>query len=460
MRPALDGVTSHLAGALALDALLKGPLPEMMPLMRQLWPICRSITGPGVRETLDILGTWVPLERYSTPSGAQVYDWVVPPEWSIRDAFVIGPGGEKVIDFRQNNLHVVQYSEPVDVELDLDDLQERLHSIPEQPDAIPYVTSFYKRTWGFALTERQRRALKPGRYRCVIDSALDPAGRLDFAHAALAHGRQQVLFSTYVCHPSMANNELSGQVVQIALLRMLRDITTRHTYRGAFTTETIGTLCFLSRFAETLTDVIGGCVISCVGDDGPFTFIRSRIGSSPSDRVFAHVLRYATGGKTVDVRPWHPVGTDERQYCSPGFNLPMGSLSRSRSGEYAEYHSSLDNLDFVTESGLQGSLLFLLRVCQAFEMNLYPVRTNPYGEPQLGRRGLYSTDRTSAASRTVERLFILGYADGAHDMLDIADAAGVPVWTLLDALHSLVDADLVTLAERPSPIDPTYAFSQ
>jgi aminopeptidase-like protein len=439
-----------LTGAAALEALLRQPLPDMMPLMRQLWPICRSITGPGVRDTLDILDTWVPLERYSTPSGAHVYDWVVPPEWTIRDAYVIGPDGRKIIDFQHNNLHIVHYSEPVDVELDLDALQERLHSIPEQPDAIPYVTSFYRRTWGFALTDRQRRALQPGTYRCVVDSVLDPAGRLDFAHVALGSGRQQVLFSTYVCHPSMANNELSGQVVQIALLRLLAQVRSRLTYRGVFTTETIGTLCFLSRFADTLAGVVGGCVLSCVGDDGPFTFIRSRIGSSRSDRCFAHALRHASEGMPVDVRVWHPVGTDERQYCSPGFNLPMGSFSRSRPAEFAEYHTSLDNLDYVTEAGLQRTLRMLLRVCQTFELSLYPLRTNPYGEPQLGKYGLYSAERASVAPRTVERLFILGYADGEHDMLDIADAAGVPVWTLLEALDSLVQAGLITLSEHSS----------
>ena len=453
-------IISPLAGALALEALQTQALPALMPLMRQLWPICRSITGPGVRETLDILGTWIPLERYATRSGARIYDWVVPPEWSITDAFIIGPDGEKVIDFRRNNLHVVQYSEPVNVELDLERLQERLHSIPEQPDAIPYVTSFYRPTWGFALTERQRRALKPGTYRCVIDSVLDPGGQLDFAHVSLGAGREQVLFSTYVCHPSMANNELSGQVVQIALMRLLGDIGTRLRYRGAFTTETIGTLCFLSRFADTLSDVIGGCVISCVGDDGPFTFVRSRGGRTRSDSLFIHVLGHAHHGAATDVRPWHPLGTDERQYCSPGFNLPIGSFSRSRSGEFAEYHTSLDNLDFVNESGLQGSLRLLLRVCQAFEMNLYPVRTNPYGEPQLGRRGLYDTNRTGAAQRTIEQMFILAYADGTHDMLAIADAAGVPIWTLLETLDTLVQADLLTLAERPAPIESAVAAAR
>ena len=447
----MQDIANPLVGARALQQILAQPMPEMMPLMRQLWPICRSITGPGVRETLDILGASVPLERYASPSGSQIYDWTVPPEWSIRDAYILDPNGTKIVDFQRNNLHVVGYSEAVDIELALSELQQRLHSIPDLPDAIPYITSFYKRNWGFCLSDRQRKNLKPGRYRCVIESTLDPKGRLDFAQAHLGAGPEEILFSTYICHPSMANNELSGPVVQSTLLKLLAGLKGRRLgYRGAFTTETLGTLCFLSRFEKEIkANVSGGCVISCVGDDGPFTFVRSRIGSARSDRLFVHTIKHANSDSKIDIRDWYPIGTDERQYCSPGFNLPMGSFSRSRFEDFPQYHTSLDNFDFVSEQGLQRSLTTLLRACQAFEMNLYPVRTNPYGEPQLGKRDLYSTDRTSASRLTIELLFILGYADGAHDMLDIAEKASCPIWSLLGALESLLAAGLVTLSARP-----------
>ena len=439
-----------LDGARAIESALQaGPPAAMMPLIRRLWPICRSITGPGFRESLDILSELLPLERYATPSGQQVFDWVVPPEWRIREAYIADEGGNKIVDFRNHNLHVIGYSEPVDTELDLPDLQTRLHSLPEQPDAIPYLTTYYKRNWGFCLSENQRRTLRPGRYRCVIDSEFVADGQLDFAQYVVKGGSDaELFFSTYFCHPSMANNELSGPVVQTRLLQFLSGLQgLRLSYRGAFTTETVGTLCYLDRFGNEIKGrVQGGSVVSCVGDPGAFTFVRSRIGDTISDEVFEHVLAHAVHDRSVHIRDWHPVGSDERQYCSPGFNFPIGSFSRSRFEEFPEYHTSLDNLDFVTEDGLQDSLQILLRVCQAFEMNLFPVRTNPFGEPQLGKRGLYSSDRVSVDRATLDRIFILAYADGKTCMLRLAQKAGRPIWALRDALESLVAADLITLS--------------
>lgn len=443
---------AKLAGARGIETLLRaGDMPQAMPLMARLWPICRSLTGPGVRESLGILSEVLPLETCSTRSGAQVYDWTVPPEWRIRDAYVQDASGKRVIDFRQSNLHVVQYSEPVSVELPLDELQLRLHSIPDQPDAIPYVTSYYRRDWGFCLSHSQRQLLQPGPYRCVIDSDLDPLGQLDFARFRLpGDSESQVFFSTYVCHPSMANNELSGLVVQILLLKLLSTLVRRRlSYCGAFTTETLGTLCFLEQFGEEIKQtVIGGSVISCVGDDGPFTYVRSRRGNTDNDRIFEHVLRHQNEGHRVDVRDFHPMGSDERQYCSPGFNFPTGSFSRSRFEDFPQYHTSLDNLDYVSEQGLQRSLRILLRHCQSLEMNLVPVRVNPYGEPQLGKRGLYSSNRTAPSEDTIDNLFILDYADGEHSMLDIAMKSGKPIWLLLEALARLVQADLIELEDR------------
>jgi aminopeptidase-like protein len=445
--------SSLLAGARAIESVLQADSAEaMMPLMRRLWPICRSITGPGLRESLDILSEFLPLERCATPSGQRVFDWEVPAEWIIRDAYVADSSGNRVIDFRISNLHVVQYSEPVDIELDLEGLQPRLHSLPDQPDAIPYLTSYYKRSWGFCLSDRERRALKSGRYRCVIDSEFKSDGQLDFAQYIVKGATDRdLLFSTYLCHPSMANNELSGPVVQARLLQMLSGLNgLRLNYRGAFTTETVGTLCYLDKFgAEISGRVQGGCVISCVGDPGPYTFVRSRIGDAVSDNIFEHVLAHAKLDRPVTIRDWHPVGSDERQYCSPGFNFPVGSFSRSRFEEFTEYHTSLDNLEFVSEDGLQGSLRLLLRVCEAFEMNLYPSRANAFGEPQLGKRGLYTSDRTSVDRETLDRMFILAYADGQTSMLSIAQKAERPIWALLGALETLIAADLVMLSNGP-----------
>lgn len=449
---------SLLAGAIGLSDFLERQesLPAMKPLMERLWPICRSITGPGVRKTLDIIGELIPLEHHVTPSGRKVFDWIVPPEWRIEDAFIATEDGQKIIDFKNSNLHVVQYSEPVSVELTLEELQPRLHSIPEQPDAIPYVTSYYKQTWGFCLTHEQRLQLRPGRYRCVIKSELDSAGQLDVAQTSKRGMKpDEIFFSTYICHPSMANNELSGPTVQTYLFQILGAISgLRLSYRAAFTTETIGTLCYLKQFGGELKQrVIGGSVLTCLGGDGPFTYVRSRRHPTTNDRVVEHVLRHVFQKKNIAVHDWRPVGSDERQYCSPGINLPIGALSRSAMGDYTEYHTSLDNLTFVTEAELQKSLRYLLRLCQAFELNVYPVRTNPYGEPQLGRRGLYSSDRTSVSPSTREMLYVLGYADGQHSMLDIAEKADCPIWLLLDVLNQLVDADLVRL--KSEPLAPT-----
>jgi aminopeptidase-like protein len=274
---------------------------------------------------------------------------------------------------------------------------------------------------------------------------------LDFGQVCLP-GREvaEVFFSTYLCHPSMANNELSGPVVQMTLLKVLSQASKlRLTYRGALTTETIGTLCYLDRFGQELkNNALGGCVVSCVGDPGPFTFVRSRRGVTMSDKIFEHVITHAVPGRRIDVRDWHPIGSDERQYCSPGFDLPVGSFSRSRFENFPEYHTSLDNLDFVTEAALQDSLKVLLRVCQSFEMNLYPRRTNPYGEPQLGKRGLYSSDRTSVDRITLDRMFILGHADGRTSMLQIAEKAGRAIWSMLEALEGLDEARLIILSSH------------
>ncbi len=427
--------------------LARGWLP-MMPLMRQLFPICRSLTGEGVRQTLDILGTLVPLARHRVPTGTKCFDWEVPREWNIRDAYVKNSGGAKIIDFVRNNLHVVGYSIPVRTHLSLHELQERLHSLPNFPEAIPYRTSYYHADWGFCLSHKQRESLPEDLYEVVIDSSLD-AGYLDYGQAFLpGTTKREVFFSTYVCHPSMANNELSGPVVLATLMRILRGLpSSQYSYRAVFAPETIGAIVFLSQHSKELKENMeAGYVVSCVGDDGPFTYVRSKRGDTIADRAAEHVLRHLPINRPVLLKEFDPVGSDERQYCSPGLNLPVGSLLRSRHGEYKEYHTSKDDLDFVSEEGLAASLEVYLRVVQTIELNCRPTRTNPYCEPQLGKRGLYpKLGLAKAEDHVVKMLNILSFADGDHDIIGMANRLNCPAWELCEPLKQLVEADLINL---------------
>ncbi|HYE85427.1 MAG TPA: DUF4910 domain-containing protein [Vicinamibacterales bacterium] len=429
------------------EAQLAGEPPRMLPLMERLWPICRSITGDGVRQTLDIIGDCVTLVRESVPSGTQCFDWIVPPEWNIRDAYVKDASGRRVIDFQQSNLHVVGYSTPVSGRFTLEALQPHLHSLPSMPDAIPYRTSYYRPTWGFCLRHADRERLADGEYEVHIDSTLEP-GQLDFAQSVIAGRGREVLLSTYICHPSLAQNELSGPVLLTTLMQQLSALPEgRFGYRGVFTPETIGTIAFLSRHYESLNErIAAGFVVTCVGDDGPYTYVRSKRGATLADRAAEHVLAHVHGDREVSVRPFDPVGSDERQFCSPGINWPVGSLMRSRHGEYREYHTSLDDLSYVSETGLQRSLCAYLRILQVIEINCRPLRTRPHGEPQLGRYGLYTSMVTASVDEWIRRLLhVLSFADGDHDLIAIAEGLGVPVWELLPTLEGLAGADLITL---------------
>ncbi len=433
-----------------LDALASGDLPAMMSLMRRLFPICRSLTGEGARRTLDLLGERAPLERRRVPSGTRCFDWDVPLEWNIRDAFVKNSRGEKVIDFAVHNLHVVGYSTPVRARLSLAELQPHLHSRPDLPDAIPYRASYYREDWGFCLAHRQRERLPEDTYEVVIDSTLSP-GHLDYAEVRLpGQDPREVFFSTYICHPSMANNELSGPVLLVTLLGLLGRLSPlRYTYRALFAPETIGALAFLSQHLRELqATMAAGYVVTCVGDDGPYTYKRSRRGTTLADRAAEHVLRHLAAGRPVTIQEFDPVeGSDDRQYGSPGINLPVGSLMRSPYGEYPEYHTSKDDLAFVSEQALADSLRVYLRVVETIEMNCHPLRTNPYGEPQLGRRGLHPmmTRMGPFTDDTPAILTILAYADGGHDLIDIGGRLGCPVWALRAPLQKLVEADLIYL---------------
>lgn len=417
---------------------------EMHALMARLWPICRSLSGQGVRDSLDILGGELPgLRRLDVKSGEKCFDWVVPDEWTIRDAYLVAPDGSRICDFSRNNLHVMGYSLPVDEEMDLEQLQSHLYSLPDLPQAIPYVTSYYKRRWGFCLSQVEREKLKPGRYRVVIDATLAP-GRLDYADLVLpGESDQEVLLSTYVCHPSMANNELSGLVVATYLAKWLMSIPRRrYTYRFVFIPETIGSIIYLSRnLAQLKRQVIAGFMINCVGDERAYGFMPSRDGGSLSDRAGQHALHHHAGA--FEQHSFLMRGSDERQYCSPGVDLPIASLFRSKYNTYPEYHTSLDDMTLVTPAGLLGGLQAFQRAIQGIEANVTYV-AQVLGEPNLGSRGLYPTTSTKDTFEIVFGLInVFAYADGKRDLLDIAALLNMPIWELAKAANDLQTHGLI-----------------
>jgi aminopeptidase-like protein len=415
-------------------------------MVEELFPICRSITGQGLRDTLSYFQSFLPeMNIQSVRSGEPVFDWTVPDEWTIRDAYIADDAGKRVVDFRSNNLHVVGYSEPVDIQLDLDELQKRLHSLPDQPDAIPYLTSYYRRTWGFCLSHRQRMTLPPGRYRAVIDSDLKP-GILNYGEIFLpGDDAREVLLSTYVCHPSMANNELSGPTVTCALAIWLKSLPRRrYSYRIVYLPETIGSLAFLSRnLAHLRTNVVAGFVVTCVGDNREYSFLPSRAGNTLADHAAIQALtEIAPGFKKYT---WLDRGSDERQYCAPGIDLPVALVMRSKFYEYPQYHTSLDNLEFVSPAGLQGGFEALRRCIFMIENNCIP-EVSVLGEPQLGKRGLYpSLSAKDTFPRVKCMMDALSYCDGKRDLLEISRIVGQRFGDVLDALAPLMECGLVKI---------------
>ena len=415
----------------------------MMALIEELFPICRSITGNGVRRTLEILGRYIPLEVSEVPSGTSVLDWTVPPEWNIRDAYIARDDGTRIVDFAASNLHVVQYSPPVDAVLPLSELRERLHSLPEQPDWIPYRTSYYTENWGFCLTHRQLSRLPDGLYRVVIDSDLQP-GHLTYGELLVpGETDDTVLISCHICHPSLANDNLSGIAVATLLARHVLSLRLRHSYRFLFIPGTIGSLTWLARNEDQVRRVVHGLVLSCLGDAGGMTYKQSRRGNAAIDRIVAHVLRHDE--VPHHIRPFVPYGYDERQYCSPGFDLPVGCLMRTPNGEYPEYHSSADNLSLLRRESLAHSLSVLRRIVAVTEGDGVYRSHNPKGEPQLGRRGLYAAmgGQRSPSFDQMALLWVLNLADGRHSLLDIAERAGVPLAAICAAADALLAAQLL-----------------
>ncbi|MGD1217015.1 DUF4910 domain-containing protein [Streptomyces krungchingensis] len=441
------------------------PGEEMYALVERMYPLCRSITGDGVRATLDIVGEHIPLQVHEVPTGTQVLDWTVPQEWNIRDAYIADSSGHRVVDFAASSLHVLGYSVPVSATMPLDELRGHLYTLPDQPTWVPYRTSYYKPQWGFCLAQETLDALPDGEYEVCIDSTLAD-GHLTYAeHVVPGQVADEVIVSSHVCHPSLANDNLAGIAVATYLARALAEQTPYYTYRFIFAPGTVGAITWLARNAERVNGVSPapgappgrrpgeepraggrvehGLVLACAGDSGSLTYKQSRRGDAEIDRVMEHVLR--TSGRPHRVKEFTPYGYDERQYCSPGFDLGVGSLSRTPYAGYPEYHTSADNLDFVSPEAMADTLAVCREAFAVLDRNRRYVNLSPYGEPQLGRRGLYDSlgGRSDAKQTEMAMLWVLNLSDGEHSLLDVAERSGLPFDTVAAAADALHGAELI-----------------
>jgi aminopeptidase-like protein len=409
---------------------------QMFTVMSRLFPICRSITGDGVRETLAILSERIPLEIREVPSGTEVLDWTVPLEWNIRDAYVADSSGHRWIDFQASNLHVVNYSVPVRARLPLDELRPRLHTLPERPAATPYRTSYYVEDWGFCLSQEQLEQMPEGDYDVVIDSTLEP-GHLTYGEFVIpGRDEREVLISAHVCHPSLCDDNLSGIAIAAFLADLAKDVSPQLTMRFLFAPGTIGTIAWLAANRARVDRIVAGLTLTCLGDGHPFTFKRTESGGSLIDRVAAHVMqRCLVPGSVID---YFPYGYDERQYNSAGFRAPVGSLMRGRHGQFPEYHTSDDNLGFVSVEHLVESFDLLNELCGVIDANRTFVNLQPFAEPQLGRRGLYhALGGRSIPDAQLAMLWLLNQSDGHHDLLAIAERSGCEFDTLVETASVL-----------------------
>ncbi|MBZ7948182.1 DUF4910 domain-containing protein [Campylobacter sp. RM9929] len=417
----------------------------MYELAKELFPICRSITGQGFRDSLYILDNALGggnLQIHSIKSGTKVFDWIVPPEWYIKDAFIITPNGEKICDFKKHNLHVINYSEGIDKEIELDELQNHLYSLEEEPDAIPYVTSYYKKRWGFCITHNERKKLEQGKYRVFIDAKHDENGVLnyaDFIIPSTKNSKEEILISTYLCHPSMANNELSGPIVGIYLAKWLLNLKERkYNYRFVIVPETIGSIVYLSKHLKHLQKhTKAGFVLSCLGDDNAYSLIHTPKENSLSDKVALHTLKNKVNFKEFS---FLYRGSDERQYNAPLVNLGVVGICRSKYAEYQEYHTSKDDLSFISPKGLMGGLKAMQEIILNLEINEIYENTI-FCEPNLGKRGLYHT--LSTANDIPLACNFLAYCDGKNDIIDIAEILNMQAYEFQDLLKKILEFKLL-----------------
>ncbi|ESY97807.1 DUF4910 domain-containing protein [Mesorhizobium sp. LNHC209A00] len=415
---------------------------EIYALAERLFPICRSITGNGVRATLDVLSQHIELQRHEVPTGTQLFDWTVPKEWNIRSATITGPDGQTVLDFADSNLHVVNYSLPFKGILPLAELRPHIHTLPEQPQLIPYRTSYYAPTWGFCAAHVRVADLPDGFYRVEIDAELEDGTLTYGEYLHRGQTEREFLLSAHICHPSLANDNCSGLALLAMLARSLKARKTRYSYRFLFAPGTIGALAWLSRNEDRTCLIDHGLVLSCVGDSGDPAYKRSRRGDAFIDRAMSHVLGRRAGAKLMDFSPY---GYDERQYCSPGFNLPVGMFQRSVHGTFPEYHTSADNLDFIRPEHLEDSFRILMEVIDIVEEDWTPLNRLPKGEPQLGKRGLYAAvgGQKSSGATSMSLLWVLNLADGQHSLLAMAERSNLPFKELAAAAKLLLEHELL-----------------
>lgn len=420
---------------------------ELHGFARQLFPICRSITGGGLRRTLAMIQKRIPLQTFEVPTGTAVFDWTVPKEWNIRDAYIKGPGGKKVVDFQKCNLYVLNYSIPVRSTMPLNALKPHLFTIPEKPEWIPYRTSYYKEDWGFCLSHNQMLGLEEGEYDVVIDSTLED-GHLTYGEYFVpGRSNDEILISCHACHPSLANDNLSGLTVATFLAQLLSGRDLRYSYRFLFIPGTIGAITWLARNRDTAGCIRHGLVLTCIGDRGQFHYKKSRQGNAEIDRVAAHLLRHYY--ESSEILEFSPYGYDERQYCSPGFNLAVGCLMRSVWGTFPEYHTSADDLNFIQPMQLAESLGLCAAIFDVLEENRRYRNLSPYGEPQLGRRNLYRpTGAVALEAQVNARLWVLNLSDGRHSLLDIAERSGHPFSLIHEAAQTLRESGLLAVVSE------------
>jgi aminopeptidase-like protein len=416
---------------------------EIYGLIESLYPICRSITGDGFRRSMRILQNQIPLELHEVPTGTQVFDWVVPKEWNIHEAWIKNARGEKIVDFQKSNLHILNYSVPVKKKVKLSELREHLYSIPEYENWIPYRTSYYKENWGFCVTHRQLESMQEDEYEVLIDSSLEEGSLTYGEYFIKGETEDEFLISCHSCHPSLCNDNLSGMGVATYLARYLSPKKLRYSYRFLFIPGTIGAITWLCLNEAQTTKIKHGLVIACVGDPGNMHYKKSREGNAEIDRAVSHVLKHS--GDEYEIEDFSPYGYDERQYASPGFNLAVGNLSRTPHGRFPEYHTSADNLNFIRAESLADSLKKYIEIIEVIENNRKYLNTNPKGEPQLGKRGLYSTfgGRKDSNLYELALLWVLNLSDGKHSLFDIAERSGLSFSAVQEAAKALINCELL-----------------